>query len=217
MPSELAIDHFTLGATTLDEGARRIRDVLGVEMPPGGKHETMSTYNRVLKVGEGAFFELIAIDPYAAEPDHARWFALDDPAQRQRLAERPRPLTWIVRTDDVHAIAKRSPIDLGPVKHFIRGERYWDLTVRPDGSMPGDGLVPSFIQWSSGPHPSENMKALGPRLEKIILRHENPQWLSDVLAALGVAHLADVSAAGARGNSIAFAFRMPDGDIRILE
>jgi len=215
--SDAALDHFTIGAATLDDGVRYLRDKLAIEIPPGSKHDMMSTHNRVLKAGDGHFLELIAIDPDAPQIAYPRWFALDDAAQRARISARPRPLTWIVRTSDVRAIAARSPVDLGPVKHFVRGERYWDLTVRPDGTLPGGGLIPSFIQWSEGPHPSQNMKELGPRLEKIVLRHQNPAWLKEILDKLGVAHLAEVSAADAEGNAIEFVFRMPDGKNVVLD
>jgi hypothetical protein len=211
MQPDIAIDHFTLGARTLEEGALYLKDKLGIEMPPGSKHDTMSTHNRVLKVGDGLFFELLAIDPEAPTQSHPRWFGLDDEGHRARLKQKPRPLTWIARTSDLRAVAAQSPVDLGAVVHFVRGTRSWDLTVRPDGTLPAGGLVPSLIQWSEGPHPSDNMQALGPQLERIRLLHENPGWLAGCLKAMGASHLADVSAAGAEGNRIAFTFRLPDG------
>ena len=57
MQPDIAIDHFTLGARTLEEGALYLKDKLGIEMPLGSKHDTMSTHNRVLKAGDGLFFE----------------------------------------------------------------------------------------------------------------------------------------------------------------
>lgn len=214
---DFALDHFTMGASTLEEGARYLQSKIGIDMPPGSKHDMMSTHNRVLKTGNNHFFELIAIDPDAPQLAYPRWFALDDAAQRAKISARPRPLTWIVRTSDVRATAARSLVDLGPIKHFVRGERYWDLTVRPDGSLPGGGLIPSFIQWSEGPHPSQNMKDLGPRLEKIRLLHENPVWLADALDKLGIAHLAEISPAVAEGNAIEFVFRLPSGRMVVLD
>jgi hypothetical protein len=45
----------------------------------------MGTHNRLLKLGEGFYLELIAIDPQAPPPGRPRWFGLD----RLELPVRP--------------------------------------------------------------------------------------------------------------------------------
>ena len=78
----------------------------GVTLTGGGKHAAMGTHNRVLKLGPGQYLEVIAIDPEGRQPDFPRWFNLDDPGFQARLKIRPRLITWVVRTDNVDALAE---------------------------------------------------------------------------------------------------------------
>lgn len=102
-------------------------------------------------------------------------------------------MCWVVNTDDLDAVIAASPIDLGEVVTFKRGDRSWRLTVPEDGHLPGDGLLPAFIEWSPGPHPSTGQQDLGVKLQKIKLRHPEPEVLVSILEALNVEHLASVS------------------------
>ena len=203
------IDHFTIGAASLDQGLAALRDALGVTVPPGGKHPAMSTHNRVMQTGRESFLELIAIDPEAAPPGRVRWFTLDDPATQARLAARPRALCWVVGTDDLDSVVSRSPVDLGEVLPLSRGDLSWRLTVPQDGSLPEGGLIPAFIEWSSGAHPSGGMQNLGVTLKAVRLSHPEPDRLGEVLRALQVDHLAEL-AGGPRG--LSFVVETPLGE-----
>ncbi len=73
------IDHIAIGTSSLEQGIAAMKQSLGVELPRGGKHDTMSTHNCVMQAGNDSFFELIAIDPEApADPGRTRWFSLDE-------------------------------------------------------------------------------------------------------------------------------------------
>lgn len=203
------IDHFAIGAATLEQGVDWLQEHLGVEVPRGGKHAAMSTHNCVAQSGNSSFLELIAIDPDAPEPGRVRWFTLDDPNTRSRLAEQPRALCWVVNTDDLDAVIAASPVDLGEVLELSRGDLSWRLTVPKDGSLAEGGLLPAFIEWSREPHPSTGMQDIGVVLETVRLTHPEPEKLTAMLAALGVEHLADVVPGDERG--ISFELRKPDG------
>ncbi len=206
------IDHFAIGADTLDQGVTGMRDALGVDVPRGGKHDAMSTHNCVMQAGNESFFELIAIDPDAPAPGRTRWFTLDDPATQARLATRPRALCWVVNTDDLDGIIAASPVDLGEVVDFARGDRTWRLTVPTDGSLPIGGLLPAFIEWSPGPHPSTGQQDLGVTLKRVHLRHPEPAALFATLKALGVDHLADVHDGPA---ALSFELDTPNGTVTL--
>jgi hypothetical protein len=186
-----AIDHFSVGADTLEQGTTFLKSALGVEIPRGSKHPMVATHNCVMQAGHECFMELIAIDP-DARPTRSRWFSFDEPATRRRLAERPRPLCWVVRTDNLDGIVRGSPIDLGETVKFQRGERSWRLTVPADGHLPEQGLLPAFIEWSPGPHPSASQQDLGIRLRRIVLTTPEPARLLSTLKALNIDGLADV-------------------------
>src|SRR5690606_32822306 len=83
------IDHLVVTAPSLAEGARFVREALGVEPEPGGKHPRMGTHNLLLRLGNDVYLEVIAIDPGAPAPGHPRWFGLDDAPTSPLLA------TWV--------------------------------------------------------------------------------------------------------------------------
>ncbi len=208
MPNK--IDHFAIGADSLEQGVAALRTALGVDVPQGSKHDAMSTHNCVMQSGNESFLELIAIDPDAPDPGRVRWFTLDDPDTQARLAVRPRALCWVVGTDDLDAVIAASPVDLGEVVFFQRGERTWRLTVPKDGSLPMGGLLPAFIEWSPGPHPSTGQQDLGVVLTKVRLSHPDPAALNEVLSALSVDHLAEVSEGPA---ALSFEVESPNGTV----
>ena len=204
------IDHFAIGCASLEQGVAAMDRALGVTVPGGSKHAAMSTHNCVMQAGNESFFELIAIDPDAPDPGRTRWFTLDDPDTQARLEERPRALAWVVNTSNLDEVLENSPVDLGEVVDFARGDRTWRLTVPKDGSLAEHGLLPAFIEWSPGPHPSSGQQDLGVRLEAIRLSHPEPDRIADLLKALQVDHLAEV-AAGPVG--LSFRLKTPDGTV----
>ena len=206
------IDHFAIGAADLDQGVAALQGALGVTVPRGGKHAAMSTHNCVMQAGGESFLEIIAIDPEAPPPGRRRWFTLDDPATQSRLSLRPRALCWVVGTDSLDEIVAKSPIDLGEVVPFSRGDRSWRLTVPSDGSLPEGGLLPAFIEWSPGPHPSSGMQDLGVVLQRVTLTHPEPETLRALLHALRVDHLAVVEEGPRR---LAFVLDTPRGEVTL--
>lgn len=204
------IDHFAIGADNLAQGVSAMEKTLGVKIPDGSEHEAMSTHNCVMQAGNESFFELIAINPNASDPGRVRWFTLDDTNTQARLSVRPRALCWVVGTDDLDAVIANSPVDLGEVVHFQRGDRTWRLTVPKDGSLPEQGLLPAFIEWSPGPHPSTGQQDLGVGLKQVQLTHPDPDHLRAILKSLQVDHLADIDT-GER--SLSFRLSTPIGDV----
>ena len=97
--------------TRSGNGDDYLESMLGVRPQRGGKHAAMGTHNsRLLKLGERCFLEVIAIDPDAAAPARPRWFDLDRPAMRALLAQQPRLIHWVARTDDIET-ARRAKSD----------------------------------------------------------------------------------------------------------
>jgi Glyoxalase-like domain len=93
----LFLDHLAIAAASLDD--RRLDALLGVQLSPGGRHLRMGTHNRLLRLGPTSYLELLAIDPQGTTPAHPRWFELDEPAMKARLASGPRLVHWIARVE----------------------------------------------------------------------------------------------------------------------
>ena len=208
----LELDHIALGTADLKQGVSYLKTILSVEVPQGGKHPLMGTHNHVMRTGVDEFFELIAIDPNAPKPSRIRWFSLDDPDTKAHIAERPRALCWVVRTNDIDALVKKSPLDLGEAITVTRGDLKWRLTVPQDGSLGEGGLIPAFIQWPEGIHPAASQQDLGVKIKKITLTHPEPSYLQKQLAMLEIAHLAEVQE-GSR--ALSFEVQTPKGVITL--
>jgi hypothetical protein len=160
-----ALDHLVIAARTLDEGAAWIRQRLGAECVPGGKHATMGTHNRLLSLGPECYLEVLAIDPDAPAPGRPRWFELDTPAMQARLARGPALVHWAERTADLEAQLRDYPAPVR-IESFSRGGLRWRLALTPDGSFPGGGTLPTLIQWE-GAHPCDSLPGSGVRLERL--------------------------------------------------
>src|SRR5215207_5259628 len=154
-------DHLVIAATSLNDGVAWVRDRLGATPSSGGRHPRMGTHNHLLRLGAGRYLEVITIDPDAPPPDRPRWFALDQPAMRARLAREPRIICWVARTTEIARVAAHSPIPLGTPEPMSRGALSWLIILTPDGSLPEGGALPSLIEWPAGsPHPTERMPEL---------------------------------------------------------
>ncbi len=154
------LDHLVIAARTLEEGASWVERQLAVPMVAGGKHPLMGTHNRLLALGPGRFLEVIAIDPEAPPPGRPRWFELDTPAMKARLARAPALIHWVERTDDI-ARELAGYGDAVEVLEAARGRYRWKIGVRADGALPGGGRLPTLIQWEGGLHPAADLPPSG--------------------------------------------------------
>lgn len=188
------LDHLTIAAHTLDHGLAYVRDALGVDLPTGGSHPRMATHNRLLRLGDGVFLEVIAIDPAAPPPARPRWFQLDDPHLQADLRRSPRLLTWVVRTSDIATVFLASRAPLGAIEPMTRGDLRWLLTFANDGTLVDHGAIPSVIQWPAGPHPTTRMPDLGCTLDRLEIAHADPARLRADLASIGADTFATITA-----------------------
>jgi hypothetical protein len=212
-PPDLAVDHLVVAASSLPAGVGWIEERLGVRMHAGGQHVAMGTHNALVSLGPKRFLEVIAIDPSGAAPSRPRWFDLDEPRMRARLAESPALIHWVARTRDIEADALQSPIDLGTITPMRRGDFEWRLTVPGDGHLPERGLVPTLIQWSDRCHPADGLPDLGLRLVALAGEHPEAAAVRRVLAALGVSETVKVTYG--RVPRLAAMLRTPRGMVTI--
>ncbi len=187
----MRIDHLVVGAATLDQGREWLEERLGAPAQGGGRHATMGTHNLLWRLGSDSFIELLAIDPEAPPPGRPRWFGLDDPKLQEKLKVSPRLIGWVAATDDVARDALRSPLGLGEIEDFTRGDRSWRLTVPKEGASKHHGLLPLLIQWSGGT-PAQKLPDSGVSLTRLILRSTETSSLEAELKAIGALDLVEI-------------------------
>jgi hypothetical protein len=185
-PPDLAIDHLVVGAASLPAGIDWIESRLGVRAKPGGKHVAMGTHNALVGLGPRLYVEIMAIDPEGAAPGRPRWFDLDEPRMRARLAEGPALIHWVVRTRDIEGDVARVDGACGTILSMQRGDFTWRITVPEDGHLPERGLLPTLIQWSDDRHPTDALPDVGMRLTAIAAEHPEPAHVRSMLARLGL-------------------------------
>jgi hypothetical protein len=181
-------DHLVLATRDLDAGADWLERHLGVALVPGGKHVRMGTHNRLLGLGDNFYLELIAIDPAVPPPGRPRWFALDDTPP----PDLPRLIHWVARSRDIERDAAGSSEALGDILPMERGDYRWRISVPGDGHLPGDGLVPTLIQWDVPHHPAARLPDAACRLMKLEGFHAQPARIRAALASLGLGSRLDV-------------------------
>lgn len=204
-------DHLVLAAADLDAGAAWLEAHLGATLAVGGKHPAMGTHNRLLGLGEDFYLELIAIDPAAPPPARRRWFGLDG-----LTPGRPRLIHWVARCEDIRRDAAAGTEPMGDILSMSRGDYRWRITVPADGHLPGEGLVPTLIQWDVPFHPARQLPNAGCRLMKLEAFHPQPERIRKSLAALGLSARLDVQAcAGNEPAQLVAYIRSPRGLVEL--
>jgi Glyoxalase-like domain len=219
------VDHVVIVADSLAQGVAWCEAVLGVVPGPGGRHPLMGTHNRLLPIGTpewpDAYLELIAIDPDAEAPPadgRARWFGMDEPALRARVARGPCLAHVVARTPDIAAACAALGAlgeDVGePVaasRATPQGELRWQISVRRDGRPAHAGALPALIEWQ-GPHPCEAMRDVGLRLRGLTVHAARPEAVRAAHAAIGLVGV-DVSPATATADTLALQLSTPRGPV----
>ena len=200
------LDHLVVLAPSLASGVAWAEATLGVTPGPGGDHPLMGTHNRLLRLRTSsdqataqpgaAYLEIIAINPAASPALVAparRWFDMDDPALRERVAQMgPQLVHWVARVPALAAALQawqQLGIDRGEARAASRptpgGLLQWQISLRPDGQRLFDGCLPTLIEW--GPHhPTATMADSGLTLQSLKLQHPQAAQLQSACDAIGL-------------------------------
>ena len=212
-PPLATLDHLVVLAPSLASGVAWAEATLGVTPGPGGEHPLMGTHNRLLRLSNGkgqpgaAYLEIIAINPAATpalQPPKRRWFDMDDPALRERVAQTgPQLVHWVARVPALAAALQawqQLGINRGEARAASRptpgGLLQWQISLRPDGRRLLDGCLPTLIEW--GPHhPTSAMPGSALALQSLTLQHPQATLLQAACQAIGLDEVS-ISAGPAR-------------------
>lgn len=197
------VDHLVVVADTLEQGVDWCRATLGVAPVNGGRHPSMGTHNRVMRIGgpawPNAYLEIIAIEPGPTADDAARparWFGMDEPALRDAVRRTPRLVHFVAQTSDIDRACEelaRLGEDVGqPVaasRSTPEAQLRWRITLRADGRPQLGGRLPALIEWQ-GRHPVEAMEDCGVRLQALRVRRDRRGAVQRAWSAIGLEGLA---------------------------
>ncbi|MDC6457480.1 VOC family protein [Alphaproteobacteria bacterium] len=184
------IDHIVIGAADLEEATKRIEQFIKADFSSGGKHPLMATHNRLIKLQNSIYMEIISIDPGATMPQSSghkkRWFSLDSQSTKRRLSLAPQPLCWVAAVDNVEQAVSHCGYNPGKIIEVTRDDLRWRLTVPENGKLSFDGVLPILIEWPNGKNPAARMPESNVCLQQLTLFHPNPKKIKGILSKLNV-------------------------------
>ena len=181
-----SLDHIVIGSFTLEEGTKFVENILQAKLSEIGYHKDIGTHNRVIRISEKVYLEVIAIDPKTSNLNNRKWFNLDNSKLQSKLKKSPQVIGYVIENDDVSITKYYDP--------FFESSRdiyKWQFAMPTfkknilDSEIIETGIIPSLISWKSE-EPVYQMKTNQFELISFeILLSETQQHLSDFLNSFG--------------------------------
>ena len=144
------LDHIVFAASTLEEGTSFIENKLQVKLSDIGYHKDMGTHNRVVKINQSVYLEVISIDPNSVITKSKRWFNLDCPKLQSHLKKTPQVIGYVIESDDKKILKYYEPFFKSS-----RGKYKWQFSMPSTKSNNlvdqsyQNGIMPSLIKWEN--------------------------------------------------------------------
>ena len=144
------LDHIVFGASTLEEGTEFVENILQAKLSDIGYHKDMGTHNRVIRISEKVYLEVIAIDPKSSNLSNKKWFNLDNSKLQSKLKKSPQIIGYVIETEHINITNHYDP--------FFESSRdiyKWQFAMPAfnnnilDREIIESGMIPSLISWKS--------------------------------------------------------------------
>ena len=145
-----SLDHIVFGSFTLDEGTKFVENILQAKLSDIGYHKDMGTHNRVIRISERVYLEVIAIDPKTSKLNNRKWFNLDNSKLQSKLKKSPQIIGYVIEKNDINITNYYDP--------FFKSSRdiyKWKFAMPTfnnnilDSEIIDSGMIPSLISWKS--------------------------------------------------------------------
>lgn len=110
----------------------------------------MGTHNRVIRISERVYLEVIAIDPKSSNSSNKKWFNLDNSKLQSKLKKSPQIIGYVIENNDMNISKYYEP--------FFESSREiyeWQFAMPAlnnkilDREIIEAGMIPSLISWKS--------------------------------------------------------------------
>ena len=144
------LDHIVFGSFTLEEGTKFVENILQAKLSDIGYHKDMGTHNRVIRISERVYLEVIAIDPKSRNLSNKKWFNLDNSKLQSKLKKSPQIIGYVIQNNDMNICKYYDP--------FFESSRdmyEWQFAMPTfnnnilDREIIEAGIIPSLISWKS--------------------------------------------------------------------
>ena len=144
------LDHIVFGALTLQEGTELVESLLQAKLSDIGHHRDMGTHNRVIRISERVYLEVIAIDPEISNLKNRKWFNLDNSNLQNKLKKTPQIIGYVIESNDPNIFKY-----FDPFFEASRDNYKWQFAMPNienndvDCEIINTGIIPSLISWKS--------------------------------------------------------------------
>ncbi len=144
------LDHIVFGSSTLEEGTEFVENILQAKLSDIGFHKDMGTHNRVIRIGERVYLEIIAIDPKISNLNNRKWFNLDNSKLQSKLKKSPQIIGYVIENTDISINKYYDPFFL-----VSRDNYKWQFAMPTfknnilESEIIEAGIIPSLISWKS--------------------------------------------------------------------
>ena len=144
------LDHIVFGSFTLEEGTKFVENILQAKLSDIGYHKDMGTHNRVIRISERVYLEVIAIDPKSSNLSNKKWFNLDNSKLQFKLKQSPQIIGYVIENNNMNISKYYDP--------FFESSRdiyEWQFAMPTfnnnilDREIIEAGMIPSLISWKS--------------------------------------------------------------------
>ena len=144
------LDHIVFGSFTLEEGTEFVENILQAKLSDIGYHKDMGTHNRVIRISERVYLEVIAIDPKISNLNNRKWFNLDNSNLQSKLKKSPQIIGYVIENKNINITNYHDP--------FFETSRdiyKWQFAMPTfnnkilDSEIIEAGIIPSLISWKS--------------------------------------------------------------------
>ena len=144
------LDHIVLGSLTLEEGTEFLENILQAKLSDIGYHKDMGTHNRVIRISEKVYIEVVAIDPKRKNLNNRKWFNLDNSNLQSKLKISPQIIGYVIENKDRNINKYYDPFF-----EASRDSYKWQFAMPTfknnilDSEIIEAGIIPSLISWKS--------------------------------------------------------------------
>lgn len=180
-----SLDHLVYAVPDLPSALNWFEEHTGLRPAIGGRHPQQGTHNALVNIGNGAYLEIVAIDPENTDIPPPRWMGVDH-------ISAPTMVRWSLKSDNLPQQAALLQ-DLNPSLGTIHtGQRktpagdhlQWQMTLPLPN--PAVDIIPFFLDWSASDfHPTDRMEEAYSVLH-LELAHPEPAAVAAALSRLGV-------------------------------
>ena len=204
------LDHIVLGALTLEEGTEFVEDILQAKLSDIGYHKDMGTHNRVIRISDEVYFEVIANDPKIKNFKNRKWFNLDNLNLQSKLNKSPQIIGYVIENKDM-SISKY----YDPFFKASRSNFRWEFAMPTsrnnilDSKIIETGVMPNLISWKTEKPVYQMKKNQFELISFEIQISEKQQYLNTFFKNFGVIQYVLVSST-TKQNSPIFKLKLKD-------